>query len=81
MVACFCCYIDIWSLELKLLKTVDITSINISCFNYEIVNVAGMGRDIVMVTQEGDVIKMVNEKYRKLNVIKMKGEQSCCSLL
>jgi len=37
LVASFSSYLDIWSIEFKLLRTIDTTALGLKLFNYEIV--------------------------------------------
>jgi hypothetical protein len=82
MVATFSSNLDIWSIEFKLLRTIDMTSLGVKLFGYEIMHFAPVDcqGEIIVMTNNGDMVRLNNvcDKTRsmkptRLNIVKIKG--------
>lgn len=89
VVATFSSFLDVWSIELTLLRTVDITSLGLKLFSYEVIHVAATSKEeLIVMTNRGDMIRLntIDEpdkelKPTRVNIIRLPGKQRCISLL
>ena len=89
LVASFSSYLDVWSLEMKHLRTIDVTALGLKFLSYEIIHFAPTAnQEVIVMTHRGDMVRLNIESSkakikptRISNIIKLPGKQQCISLL
>lgn len=90
VVVSFSSFLDVWSIELKLLRTIDVTTLGLKLFSYDLIQAVPVStNECIVMSQRGDMVRLAAltnlqsqvRATRISNISCLPGSQRCISLL